>query len=163
LPTTRAPWSLVGGIEPELWQGDIGGAVGAHFGVRASLGRAWSLGVTAGPTLAVGSVDGLHVWLMQAATRLDYDLLAWLRIGAGVTGRVAFVNAGSGEAPGTRTGWLGGALLGARCLLSRGDVVLEVGPDVEILGPPLSVDLDSSQVLRLPVVVAGLAIDVSSR
>ena len=154
--------ALLSGVDSELWGDGIAGAIGVHAGARVPLPSPWSLAAIGGPAWGVGSVDGLRAWRVRVATRLDYALASWLRVGAGVTGRVTWVDSTAG-APSSLTGWTAGGFVSARCVLPVGPIAIEVGPDLEALAPPLSAEVRGVEVFRWPGVLASLAIDVSPR
>jgi hypothetical protein len=74
-----------------------------------------------------------------------------------------WVNASPQEEPSSRNGWSAGAVVAARYALPIGPLALEMGPEFEVLAPPLSVDVDAAEVLRLPAIIASIAVDVSTR
>jgi hypothetical protein len=155
-------WAAVSGADAERWQGALGGALGAHLGLRAPLGRAWSVVALAGPAFGLGSIAGLHAWRLRALARVDYHAARWLQLGVGASGRAIWVLAPSGESPSSRTGWVGGAIASARGVVAVGrGVALEAGPDLEVLGPPLAIDIGNVETFRWPTVIASASVDVT--
>ena len=156
-----SPFAVLAGVDSELWQGGIAAAGGGHAGVVFSPGRRWSLVVLAGPAWGLSSADGLHAWRLRGVARVDYALLPALRIGLGASGRILWADAVRGDVPPQRTGATAGGLLSARYVLPLGPIVLGVGPEVEALVQPISVDVAGAEVFRMPTFVVGLSVEGS--
>jgi hypothetical protein len=150
------------GMEGELWQGAIGGALGARFGPRVSSPGGWSLAITGGVGWGLATTQGIRAQTLSAMLGLGYAPFRHLELGLGAEIRVLTATAagptGSTELHDTTEG----ALASARYVLARGPLRLAIGPQIEALAQPFLVQVSGREVFRIPTFVAGFSIDGAS-
>jgi hypothetical protein len=162
-PRDSFRFGVLVGADSELWQGGISAALGPHAGGRMLLGRRWHVALIAGPAWGLGSTLGLRAWRLRGVARLEYAPVSQLQLGMGVSGRVLWAEATSGDIPSERTGASSGLVFSARYVLAGGPIAISAGPDFEALAHPISVDVAGAEAFRVPTFVFGLSVDAGVR
>ncbi len=163
VPTTPAPLgpSRVAaslGLDGELWQGGVHGALGAHGGARVRLGDRWHASLLGGALVGLETSEGASVWSFRALARADYLVIPHLEIDLGLDGRIVWAHAAASP---TQSGLTAGLLVGLRYIGRSGPVDIALGPTLEGLARPVAVDVGNAETLRVPSVLGGITIEAS--
>jgi hypothetical protein len=160
----RAPvaFGLTVGIDSELWHGAVPGAMGAHVGGRIEAPGGWSATLAVGALWGLGSAQGLGSRTLRVVAGLDYIVVPHVQVGLGADARLMTVTTDGSLGPTARDGATAGALLTARYVLRSGRLGLSAGPQAELLARPLIAEIAGSEVFRVPSVMAGFTVDVST-
>jgi hypothetical protein len=147
----------------EVWSGAIGGAVGAHAGVRLALPGLWRVTLLAGPSWGTASASGLHAWSASAVARVERELVRHVELGLGLAGEMLWVDGAPQAFTQSQLDALtAGAVVRAAYRTSFGPVDLSLGPELAYLLRPVIVEVSGREVFRLPTLLAGLSLDASS-
>jgi hypothetical protein len=160
-PPHRVRVAGLAGVDAELWQGRVGGALGAYTGLAVSPWERWTFRLAIAPQWALGSADGISAWGLRGVARVDYEVLSRVELGVGVGARSLWANATGTTAP-QHDGTTGGAIVAARYVLPLGPVRLSAGPRLEALVRPIVVDYAGKEVFRVPSLVAGIMIEAEA-
>jgi hypothetical protein len=147
------------GADAELWSGEAPVAIGGHVGARVSTGARWDGAIDAGALSIVEGAQGIAVWALRAALGVDYAPVDALSLGLGADARLVVASASASASPTSQAGTTLGALVTARYALRAGRLQFLVGPRAELFARPVIVEVEKSEVLRLPVFVAGVSLE----
>jgi hypothetical protein len=143
-------------MDSELWARAIPAAMGGHFGARVLLPRNWSATLVGGIAWGLGSAQGIHARSFRVTMALDCTLLHHIRIGLG--GDARFADATGDHTPRELDGTTAGGILFAQYVLRLGAIGLSAGPQVELLGRPLVVQIAGNEAFRIPAVLFGFSL-----
>jgi hypothetical protein len=155
-------FASVGGFESEVWSGAIGAAIGGHVGARLSSRAGWATELDGGVVWGLGSAQAIEARTLRSTLRVDYAPVERLRIALGLDVRLLMARASGATSPVERDGATFGALAAACYALRVDRFELLAGPQAEVLAWPVVVQVNGSEVLRLPTLLAGLSVEVAA-
>jgi hypothetical protein len=144
------------GLDSELWNGAVPGALGARAGGRIEVARGWSATLAGGILWGLRSADGVGAQVLRVLAGVDADLSAHVRLGLRADAR--FVNATATGLPPTNAE-TAGVIASARYRLTAGSWSLSAGPEVELLVRPVIVQIAGTEIFRMPTAMAGFAVE----
>jgi hypothetical protein len=158
-PRSSEP-AAVAGVDAELWQGGVAGALGGHAGARLRLAEQWHASLLAGPLFGLGDADGAHALAVRVIARVDYQLVPHLEVALGAGGRVVWASSARSAA---QKGATAGLQLGARLSAPLGPIALSLCPTLEALARPVVIEVADVEAFRVPSLLAGLSIEAVYR
>jgi hypothetical protein len=157
-PASHGSYGLgtTAGIDSELWARAIPAAMGGHFGARVLLPGSWSATLVGGIAWGLGSAQGIHARSFRVTMALDCTVLHHIRVGLG--GDARFADATGDHTPRELDGTTAGGVVFAQYVLRVGAIGLSAGPQVELLGRPLVVQIAGNEAFRIPTVLFGFSL-----
>lgn len=160
-PAANGPRGLaaVAGIQGELWQGQIRGAIAGRLGARFITSSGWSAEIAGGYALGLATAQDVSARALQAM--LGVGFAPHPRVGLLLGAELMQLRANLATATGdvVRTGMTEAAVVGARYLVPIGPIAVGIGPRVEVLARPVSVELGQAEIFRVPTFVAALSLE----
>jgi hypothetical protein len=161
-PAEQAPsrfrLGVAAGIHGEIWEGAVAGAIEGQVGLRLDTRQRWALALTGGFGRGVEPASGIGARTMRAMLGVAHIPVRNLEIEAGVEWRVLVATRSIGGAIEQQRGSTLGVFASVRYLLARGRFAMAVGPHLGLLAGPMAVDLDGTEIFRVPRFITGLSV-----
>ena len=129
----RYGFAAVGGVDSEIWSGQIGAAIGGHMGARLSSRTGWGTELDGGVVWALGSSQSVAARTLRTTLRVDYAPVEILRIALGLDARILIARSSGATSPIERDGATFGVIAAARYGLRVDRFEVLAGPQAEIL------------------------------
>ena len=155
-------FASVGGVDSEIWSGQVGAAIGGHVGARLSSRTGWGTELDGGVVWALGSSHSVEARTLRTTLLVDYTPVEFVRIALGLDARLLIARSSGAASPVEQDGATFGAIAAARYALRVDRFEVLAGPQAEVLAWPVLVQVNGSEILRLPSLFAGLSLDVTA-